>query len=134
MAIDTERGHRPVQTTSPKTLYMNAYVSKTVENLEPGYVDETELAELLEACGPYVDALDCERLRVPIRRRFTDFDESTDEIVCDPVHVDLEFVLRRLDKVKTVRLVYSAKKTAKDEQRTRDAFRLFNTRILCDCW
>lgn len=114
---------------------MNAYVSKTVENLEPGYVDETELAELLEACGPYVDALDCEQLRVPIRRGFADFDESTNEIVYDPVHVDLEFVLCRLDNVKTVRLVYGVKKTAQDEQRTRNAFRscTFYARILCDC-
>lgn len=113
---------------------MNAYVSKTIENLEPGYVDEEELAELLEACGPYVDALDCERLRVPVRRGFADLDESTDEVVYDPVHVDFEFVLRRLDNVNTVRLVYGTKESAKDEQRTSDAFRscTFYARILSD--
>lgn len=103
---------------------MNAYVSETVENLEPGYVVETELAALLNCCGPLVTELDCGQLRVRGRQLATDLCERprrTSDL--NPKHVDLEFVLRRLDNVASVRLVYGVKKIEVDERREIDPYR-----------
>jgi len=99
-------------------------VSETVEDLEPGYVDETELAALLDACGPLVTVLECRRLRVP-GRKLADFGEPPRAAGVDPKHVDLEFVLRRLDNVTGVSLVYGAKRTTADadHRREMDPFR-----------
>lgn len=110
---------RHVTVESPKTFHLNEYVSQTVENLVPGYVDETELAELLTACSPYVTAIRCRRLRV---RNDNSLDETEDSSK-DPVHVDLGTVLRHLRNVESMSVVYGAGKDDDEEYSRPNAYK-----------
>jgi len=93
---------------SCKKFYLTGYVSETVENLEPGYVDETELVQMLEASSAHVNKLVCKQLRIP-GPKYPGLEDSTN-MAYDPIHVDLELVLSRLKNVETVSLIYGIKK------------------------
>lgn len=101
-----------------RTFYLTAYLSETVENLTPGYVDETELRELLTACGPHVTALKCKQLRVSR----SPLEKLTSPRV--PVHVSIDSVLSHLKSVRSVSLVYGPKKTAVGERYTSGLYKI----------
>lgn len=95
---------------SIKIIYITKYVSKMIENLEPGYVDETELSEILMVCSPYVTAIDCQQLRIQGSMVQTlVIDEPKDILPHDPIHIDMGFVLGILKNIQTLSLVYGSR-------------------------
>lgn len=109
---------------SPKTFYLTRYVAETVENLEPGYVDETELSNLLASCSPHVTALECKQLRVSDSLLERLALEESNMLPCDPVHVDIGFVLRHLENVRSLCLVYGPERISVDEKYTSDLYKI----------
>lgn len=107
-SVNTTRNN--VVTDSLKIIYLTKYVSEIIENLEPGYVDETELSEILMVCSPYVTSIDCQQLRIQglIVQTLT-IDESKGYLPYDPIHIDLSFVLGILKNVRTLSLVYGSR-------------------------
>ncbi|XP_060835278.1 uncharacterized protein LOC132918176 [Rhopalosiphum padi] len=99
-----------VVTNSLKIIYLTKYVSEIIENLEPGYVDETELSEILMVCSPYVTSIDCRQLRIQgsMAQALT-INESEGYTPLDPIHIDLSFVLSILKNVRTLSIVYGSK-------------------------
>lgn len=91
-----------------KKFYLTKYVSDVIENLEPGFVDETELSEVFTVCSPYVTAIDCRQLRIPGPTSLMSPVKEKSEGY-DPIHVDLSFVLNILKNIRTVSLVYGYK-------------------------
>jgi len=95
---------------SVKIIYITKYVSEIIENLEPGYVDETELSEILMVCSPYVTAIDCKQLRIQGSTVHTlAFDEPKSILPQDPIHIDMSFVLKILKNIRTLSLVYGSR-------------------------
>ncbi|XP_025208048.1 uncharacterized protein LOC112603603 [Melanaphis sacchari] len=92
-------------TDSLKIIYLTKYVSDIIENLEPGYVDETELTEILMVCSPYITSIDCQQLRI----KSSMMDTLTTDDSKDPIHIDLSFVLGILKNVQTLSLVYGSR-------------------------
>jgi len=99
-----------VVSDSVKNIYITKYVSEIIENLEPGYVDETELSEILKVCSPYVTVLDCKQLHIKSLMVPTLGDEEPKGISPhDPIHIDMRFVLGFLKNIRTLSLVYGSK-------------------------
>ncbi|XP_060875831.1 dynein regulatory complex subunit 5-like [Metopolophium dirhodum] len=99
-----------VVTDSVKIIYITKYVSEIIENLEPGYVDETELSEILMVCSPYVTAIDCQQLRIQGSMIQTlAIDEPKGILPHDPIHIDMSFVLGILKNIRTLSLVYGSR-------------------------
>jgi len=99
-------------------------VSETVGNLEPGYVDEAELSELLEACGPHVTELRCKQTLTTISLLDELTLQESNALPRDPVHVDFEFVLRRLRNVRRLGIVYGPERIAVDEEYTSHLYKI----------
>ncbi|XP_050424584.1 dynein regulatory complex subunit 5-like [Adelges cooleyi] len=95
--------------SSYKITFISEFVSKTIENLTPGYVDRAELAELLTAASPYMTVLSCSQLCIPGSLLHELDMAERDELPGEPVHVDIGFVLRHLTGLREVKLVYGAK-------------------------
>lgn len=94
-----------------KIYYLTKYVSEMIENLEPGYVDEEKLSELLMACSPHITTLDCKHLRTQDSFMYKLLLEESEELPSEPIHVNISFVLRHLNNITTLKLVYCSKKT-----------------------
>lgn len=93
-----------------KSRYITKYVSEIIENLEPGYVDETELSEILKVCSPYVTAIDCKQLRIQSSMVHTLADDEPKGILPhDPIHIDMTFVLGVLKNIRSLGLVYGSR-------------------------
>ncbi|XP_015371489.1 PREDICTED: uncharacterized protein LOC107167101 [Diuraphis noxia] len=93
-----------------KNIYITKYVSEIIENLEPGYVDEIELSEILKVCSPYVTAIDCKQLRIQSSMVHTlDDDEPKGILPHDPIHIDMRFVLGVLKNIRDLSLVYGSR-------------------------
>ncbi|XP_022173698.1 uncharacterized protein LOC111036106 [Myzus persicae] len=99
-----------VVSDSVKIIYITKYVSEIIENLEPGYVDETELSEILMVCSPYVTVIDCKQLRIQGSIVHTlAIDEPKGILPHDPIHIDMSFVLGILKNIRTLSLVYGSR-------------------------
>jgi len=95
---------------SIKITYITKYVSEMIENLEPGYVDETELSEILMVCSPYVTTIDCQQLRIQSSMVQTlAINGPKDILPDDPIHIDMSFVLGILKNIRTLCLVYGSR-------------------------
>ncbi|XP_050524932.1 uncharacterized protein LOC126896309 [Daktulosphaira vitifoliae] len=105
-----------------KVAFISEYVSQTIENLVPGYVDKQELTEILLICNPYITTLNCKKLCIPGSLLHEMDIAESGELPEDPVHVELDFILHHLPRLREVKLVYGMKSCI-EEDYTPDQFK-----------